>query len=182
MNQLQIVITGPLPPAQDPEFVGDILKGVSDEAYEGELSGVETIVSLGSEEDGGGRRDYAWAVREVPADPMKTREYASEAAKKLPSGMYLGLFHGRASVGQVMNGWGTNGPMIPIAGFHATYGSRLRFRFANPEQAREFSENTGLGANKACDEWADAKVIDDLIQYKDRFYGDWCIFNHIQGT
>lgn len=114
------------------------------------------------------------------AVPMLTAEYMSEAAKALPTGLYIGLFHGRDDPTADMDDWGFNGPMIPVIAVHGTYMSNLRLHFANIDHASEFSEKSH---GEVCDdEWQHVAMNGDLISYDGKFYGDFSIQYHVQGA
>lgn len=87
--------------------------------------------------------------------------YGSEEAKKLKTGVYLGLFHGRNSVEEELNDWGFDGPVIgPLKYVHTTYANRVRF--------------CPIGEYDSII----VQVIDGMIELDGKFYGDWTVFFH----
>jgi hypothetical protein len=47
-------------------------------------------------------------------------------------GMYLGLFHGRDSPHEAMNGWGFDGPALgPLKHVHTTYACSMNVEFTS---------------------------------------------------
>jgi hypothetical protein len=73
----------------------------------------------------------------------------------LDSKMYLNLFHGRDSKNQDMEGWGDQGPIVPIDGFGFTYSTLTVY------------DVDGTDSELVQDE--------DLIFYDGKWYGDFSI-------
>ena len=72
---------------------------------------------------------------------------------------YLMLWHGRETVDEELDSWGTNGPVFgPFPFFHMTYDCEITF-----------SEEDGHIL----------KVIDELVYYDGVYYGDWSFFDEL---
>ena len=72
---------------------------------------------------------------------------------------YLKLWHGRETVDEEMDSWGTSGPVFgPFPFFHMTYDCEITF-----------SEENGHIL----------KVIDELVYYDGVYYGDWSFFDEL---
>lgn len=93
---------------------------------------------------------------------------------ELEAGLYLGLFHGRASAQQDMSGWGFNGPLIgPLIGVCVTYCKTLKPTFVNAADcSRYFADREKLDVNVGC---IDSE--DDCLVYRGKFYGDWTLYS-----
>jgi hypothetical protein len=103
--------------------------------------------------------------------------YNSEEAKYLPSGMYLGLFHGRSDLSEDMDDWGFNGPVIgPLQSYHVTYHDNIRVRFYSERECSQFFP----AEEYFTDEWADLEITEDCLEYQGKFYGDWVVYQHNQ--
>ncbi len=90
--------------------------------------------------------------------------YNSPEAHALPTGMYLGLFHGRDDVTADMPDWGFDGPVIgPLEFVHTTYGDTVK---------------VCLRGNQA--ETLFIQLVGDCLPFGDKFYGDWTVFYHQQ--
>lgn len=102
--------------------------------------------------------------------------YQSILSNKLPSGLYLALFHGRTDPSEDMEDWGFDGPMIgPLKFVHTTYGNEIKFEFDSEDTARRC---TGMADVSG---WL-TKTSDDLLSSDGglSYYGDWTVFNHVQ--
>lgn len=120
----------------------------------------------------------------APCRSDSARTPPTLAALPLESGkLYLRLYHGRATVGEQMEDWGSDGPVIgPLASIHVTYMSQLQFAAAPDVMERFFPEvmaqwragGVSNGHGPLCD-WQ-FNVIDDLIEYGGTLYGDWSTF------
>lgn len=82
------------------------------------------------------------------------------------SGMYLKLTHGRASIDEVLSGWGCDGPWIgPLEWFHCTYLTDIGIGFRNGQQLTSMSQSidypTAIYLTKG------------LLYYDGVYYGDW---------
>lgn len=76
------------------------------------------------------------------------------------SGVYLHLLHGRTDPEQDMDGFGDPGPIVgPFTTIQTTYLHEIR----------------GVTDGEAV--WA-VKVHDDMIHFRSRYYGDWCVIAH----
>jgi len=70
---------------------------------------------------------------------------------------YLMLWHGRTGRDEEMDNWGELGPVFgPFPFFHMTYNCDIKF-----------SHEAGQVLN----------IVDDLVYYDGRYYGDWSIFD-----
>lgn len=84
-------------------------------------------------------------------------------------GLYLGLFHGRKSAGQEMNGWGFDGPTIgPLRWFHTTYAYDVKIEFVDPTDAIDYFGFAEAQFQLAMD--------GDMLIYGGMFYGDWTAY------
>ncbi len=87
-----------------------------------------------------------------------------EPLPPVTGGVYLELFHGRADPLQDMGDWGTPGPVFgPFEGVHTTYAEDIKLVIAG--------DNCGT-----------LRVIDGLIYYAGRYYGDWAVMGADQLT
>lgn len=78
-----------------------------------------------------------------------------------PAGMYFTLHHGRDDPQQEMNDMGYDGPIIgPIKWCHVTYCSTFNFGFVGSVEA-------GTGPSTV------VSIIDDLVVFDGKYYGDW---------
>ena len=90
--------------------------------------------------------------------------YATLEAETLPTGTYLGLFHGRTDPKQSLDDWGFPGPVIgPVNWVHITYASEMKVAL--------------LGE---CDASLVIPVVEGCAEFEAKFYGDWTIYQHIQ--
>lgn len=102
--------------------------------------------------------------------------YNSKEAKQLPSGLYLGLFHGRDNPEDDMEDWGFQGPVVgPLKAMHTTYGSTCRIKFVDVVAAKKFFPDFDYR-----DEWVVLEGTDELLEYEGKYYGDWTVFLHEQ--
>ncbi len=76
--------------------------------------------------------------------------------------IYLELFHGRRSLTEQLDDWGSQGPILgPLAFVHTTYAADIKIETASGED----------GVLYLCgDERA------DLLYYDGVYYGDWSAF------
>ncbi|RZN30502.1 hypothetical protein [Bradyrhizobium sp. Leo121] len=88
----------------------------------------------------------------------------------------LYLHHGRKSVDEDMNDWGSRGPVLKeVIGIHQTYGSPINVYFANRAAMLAAQQLTGW------DIWDDRSLTmrwkDDLVEVISNgeavFFGDW---------
>lgn len=87
--------------------------------------------------------------------------YNTDSMKDLKPGLYLGLFHGRKSSDEELDGWGENGPVIgPLQYVHTTYVSHIRFCPVGEPDA------------------IDLKIREDMVEFHGMYYGDWTVFEH----
>lgn len=74
--------------------------------------------------------------------------------------VYLYLFHGRKTRTEVMDNWGTTGPILgPFSWVHTTYSTFIH-----------------LGALNG-DELGDLTLVDDMVFYEGVYYGDWSVIS-----
>ena len=91
-------------------------------------------------------------------------EVDDEPLPPVAGGVYLELFHGRADPTQNMGDWGDQGPVFgPFEGVHTTYAEDIKLVIAG--------DNCGALA-----------VVDDLVYYAGRYYGDWTVMGADQLT
>lgn len=84
-------------------------------------------------------------------------------------GLYLGLFHGRKSRMEKMEGWGFDGPMIgPLNWFHTTYTATLIVSFESGEDALRY-----FGTE---DSEHFLELDGDMISFQGSLYGDWTAY------
>ena len=83
-------------------------------------------------------------------------------------GLYLGLFHGRLDPADAMDDWGFNGPLIgPLSFVHTTYTNHIKLDFENDCDAKRYlPQQTDYVL----------PVNEDMVFFKNRFYGDWTVF------
>lgn len=71
--------------------------------------------------------------------------------------IYVELFHGRDDPAEDMEDWGFQGPVLgPFKAVHMTYFSMIRLQHG--------------------EDWVLLPIKDDMIEYRGKFYGDWCIY------
>lgn len=75
--------------------------------------------------------------------------------------MYLHLYHGRLTVDEQLEDWGTDGEYFAIEGFHATY-----------KQVFSFLPKDG-------DYYCYMEFVDDLFYYDGVYYGDFEILSQL---
>lgn len=86
---------------------------------------------------------------------------------------FLAMFHGRpADDINSMDDWGTQGPMIPIQGLHATYVHHIRVKLSSKVKAAwpELDAEPDYGG-----EWYDVPFKEECLVHAGIAYGDWCI-------
>ena len=84
-------------------------------------------------------------------------------------GMYLGLFHGRKKVNEVMQDWGFDGPCLgPLNYFHTTYASTIQIEFENPVDAHRFTGSYTLQC--------ELQLNGDMLIYDGSYFGDWTVY------
>lgn len=88
--------------------------------------------------------------------------------------VYLYLFHGRDSLGQDMDNWGSEGATIgPLSYVHTTYGSEVKIRGARavlekffPKADIHFRDDHGEHA---------IQLAGDCLPHDGKLYGDWSV-------
>lgn len=100
--------------------------------------------------------------------------YGSKGADELPTGMYLGMLHGRDSVEEDLDGWGYNGIVIPIRGYHTTYADNFRIELNSDEDINKYFPNQQLTRY----DWVDLEIVEGCLKYDNKFYGDWTVYYH----
>ena len=84
-------------------------------------------------------------------------------------GMYLGLFHGRKKVNEVMQDWGFDGPCLgPLNYFHTTYASTIQIEFENPVDSHRFTGSYTLQC--------EVQLNGDMLIYDGSYFGDWTVY------
>jgi hypothetical protein len=96
---------------------------------------------------------------------------------KLPTGLYLGMYHGRNTLDEDLSDWGFNGPMIPIENLTVTYFEHYRIQ-VRPDLVDTVSKMFSA----LPEDWIDLAIVNDLLQCDGKFYGDWSIFYHVNTT
>ncbi|MQA40606.1 hypothetical protein [Rugamonas aquatica] len=172
-QHMQIVVYGPVMPEHaDGSMLGELLRAVAADVEQGEPGGQVAVLSLD-----GGQTTYEWRHRRCELREPPQAVYASAAARQLPAGLYFALFHGRDRIDQAMDDWGYDGPMLPILAYHVTYNTTVRVRLPTLDEAAHFAEQCGIAASEV-DEWVDVAMVDGLVQYGGKYYGDWTVFLH----
>jgi hypothetical protein len=103
--------------------------------------------------------------------------------KLLPKGLYVGLFHGRNSPEQVMDGWGFDGPVIgPLKWFHTTYGDHQRGEFIEGHHEHA-SKYLRAGIIDHIDEYLmHTTPAGDMVVCQDKYYGDFTVYYNAEGA
>jgi hypothetical protein len=84
-------------------------------------------------------------------------------------GMYLGLFHGRDTPHEAMNGWGFDGPALgPLKHVHTTYACSMNVEFSSLSDAYMLT-----GSN---DTFLELQLDGDLLCFDGKLYGDWTVY------
>jgi hypothetical protein len=84
-------------------------------------------------------------------------------------GMYLGLFHGRDTPNEAMNGWGFDGPALgPLKHVHTTYACSMNVEFTSQSDAHLLT-----GSN---DTFLELQLDGDLLCFGGKLYGDWTVY------
>lgn len=100
-----------------------------------------------------------------------------------PGRLYLYLYHGRHAADEHLDDWGFEGPTIgPLDHVHVTYMCDVKFSAAPHVMDRFFPEvmnewrvkGYSNVAGPLCD-WQ-LNIVEDLIEYQGKFYGDWSVF------
>lgn len=77
----------------------------------------------------------------------------------VPCKLYVRLYHGRNDPTEQLDDWGFDGPTFgPLSGVVSTYCTTIRLH----------------GESNDAELWL--TVIDDLIEWDGKFYGDWEVF------
>lgn len=88
--------------------------------------------------------------------------------------VYLYLFHGRASIGQDMDDWGSKGATIgPLNYVHTTYGSEVKIRGARAV-LEKFFPSAEIHFHDGYGEHA-IQLVGDCLPHNGKFYGDWSV-------
>lgn len=88
--------------------------------------------------------------------------------------VYLYFFHGRDSVGQDMDDWGSEGATIgPLSYVHTTYGAEVKVRGAKAVLER-FFPNAEIHLHDGQGEHA-IQLAGDCLPHDGTFYGDWSV-------
>ena len=89
----------------------------------------------------------------------------------LPSGLYLGLFHGSEGLTRPdMDDFGFDGPVIgPLKYVHTTYCSDVKYEFdvSEPDKHLDYG----------IDDEGHFEIVDDCVKFNGDLYGDWTVFN-----
>ncbi len=86
-------------------------------------------------------------------------------------GLYLALLHGREFPNQQMTGWGSDGPVIgPIRWCHTTYATEIKIEFNNADDELLYFNEASFPQPRYLE------IVEDLLVYGGRFYGDWTVF------
>lgn len=91
--------------------------------------------------------------------------------KKVPKGLYLGLFHGfkNQKEREKTDDWGEQGALIgPLEYVHTTYSYHIKFNFESESDAKKYGFTDRRG---------DLPVKEDCILFDGMEYGDWTVFN-----
>lgn len=86
-------------------------------------------------------------------------------------GLYLSIFHGRESIEQQMDDWGSPGPLFgPLEFCHTTYANLIRIQFESA------SDEARLFCNVEFPDPQHLLLDHDLLLYNGVYYGDWSLF------
>jgi hypothetical protein len=97
------------------------------------------------------------------------RELPEYGTKPKKPGLYLGLFHGRETPMEKMDGWGFNGPAIgPLSWVHTTYAADIKIEFENAEDAELYFGSMGSPSSLSMDS--------DMLVFRGLYYGDWTVY------
>lgn len=97
------------------------------------------------------------------------RELPEYGTKPKKPGLYLGLFHGRETPMEKMDGWGFNGPAIgPLSWVHTTYAADIKIEFENAEDAELYFGSMGSPSSLSMDS--------DMLIFRGLYYGDWTVY------
>ncbi len=97
------------------------------------------------------------------------RELPEYGTKPKKPGLYLGLFHGRETPMEKMDGWGFNGPAIgPLCWVHTTYAADIKIEFENAEDAELYFGPMGSPSSLTID--------GDMLVFRGLYYGDWTVY------
>lgn len=78
-------------------------------------------------------------------------------------GVYLRLWHGRPTLEEDMDDWGTDGPYIgPLQYAHTTYANDIKLEYAGP--------------GRPADMPLDLPIVEDCVFFEGVYYGDWSVF------
>ncbi|ARK79250.1 hypothetical protein BOC40_01505 [Burkholderia pseudomallei] len=108
----------------------------------------------------------------------------NDAQTNLSPGLYLGLFHGRNAVDDILDDRGF-GPVIgPLEFVHTTYAAEIKLRFVENHITPRYFPGTWFVADVATGELvpcaeAMLTLTDDLVVFGDRYFGDCTVF--VQG-
>jgi len=117
------------------------------------------------------RDDVFYNIRDFGTDDEVTIIPTYNETVLTKPGLYLGLLHGRETVDQLMEGWGTNGPVIgPLNYVHTTYGSEVKVEFVDDADRLLYF---GDAPQDVLEVHADGMIV-----YGGKYYGDWTVFNH----
>jgi hypothetical protein len=100
-----------------------------------------------------------------------------------PGKLYLRLYHGRATPDEQLEDWGSEGPVIgPLEYVHTTYMCDVKFAAAPavmdrffPEVIQSWRDAGYSNADGPTCDWQ-FSIVNDLIEYRGTFYGDWSVF------
>jgi hypothetical protein len=99
-------------------------------------------------------------------DETAVPHYGSKPKKP---GIYLGLFHGRNSPLEPMEGWGFEGPAIgPLRWCHTTYAFDIKINFENAADGLTYFGVEGTEFELTMDA--------DLIVFRGEYFGDWTVY------
>ena len=94
----------------------------------------------------------------------------SYGEKPKKPGLYLGLFHGRATPNETMNDWGFNGPAIgPLEWCHTTYTAEIRLEFEAAEDAKRYFCSSSRNV--------EMQIHFDMLVFRGDFFGDWTVYS-----
>jgi hypothetical protein len=111
-------------------------------------------------------KDRLMNISSIPTANSGLPTYGSKPQKQ---GLYLGLFHGRASPADQMSGWGCDGPTIgPLKWCHTTYAFDIKIEF---ERAADALDYFGLEQKQF-----ELEIDGDLLVFQGIYYGDWTVY------
>lgn len=97
-----------------------------------------------------------------------------------PAPVYLHLFHGRDTLEQDMEDWGTDGPVIgPLYHVHTTYSTEVKFATDYDTFTKWFPTQHAEDDGYRCEGYI--PVAEGLLFHDGVYYGDWSVSTSATG-